>query len=82
MLEVSGFMSPEEPDWANVEETLQAIRAEEFPRLVELLPAMHDCDTGDEFEHGLDLLLEGLRARLSAARSSRKPAVVPPDAIG
>jgi AcrR family transcriptional regulator len=64
MLEVAGFMNPEESGWAHVEEMLEVIPVEQFPHLVEMLPAMHDCDADSEFEHGLDLLLTGLEARL------------------
>jgi AcrR family transcriptional regulator len=62
-LEVAGFLNPGDAGAAHLEEMAEAIPLERFPRIVELLPAMHDCNPADEFEHGLDLLLSGLRSR-------------------
>jgi len=63
MLEVAGFLNPEEEAWVHMQEMMAAIPVERFPRLMEMLPALHDCDADIEFEHGLDLLLAGLQAR-------------------
>ena len=38
-----------------------------LPRLREALPHFMDCDVEEQFEFGLDLLIEGLRARASAS---------------
>ena len=64
MLEVGGFMSPDHDRWQNMEESLAEIPVERFPRLLQMLPAWHDCVPDDVFDHGLDLLLTGLRARV------------------
>jgi AcrR family transcriptional regulator len=62
-LEVAGFLNPGDAGASHLEEMAAAIPLERFPRIVEMLPAMHGCDPADEFEHGLDLLLTGLRTR-------------------
>jgi AcrR family transcriptional regulator len=38
----------------------------DLPRLREVLPHFMDCDDDEQFEFGLDLLIEGLRARVSS----------------
>ena len=63
-LEVAGFLNPGDAGASHLEEMAAAIPLERFPRIVGLLPAMHDCDPAQEFEHGLDLLLTGLRSRV------------------
>jgi AcrR family transcriptional regulator len=63
-LEVAGFLNPGDTGASHLEEMAAAIPLERFPRIVELLPAMHDCDPAQEFEHGLDLLLTGLPSRV------------------
>lgn len=65
-LEVAGFLNPGDAGAAHIEEMQASIPFERFPRVLELLPAMHACDPEEEFEHGLDLLLTGLRARVEA----------------
>jgi AcrR family transcriptional regulator len=65
MLEVAGFLSREAEDPDHMEQMLRAIPAQEmerFANLIEMLPALHECDSAAEFEHGLDLLLAGLRS--------------------
>lgn len=44
--------------------------ASEFPCLAQLLPWFVECDTDATFELGLDLLLEGVRAKAVAVRGS------------
>jgi AcrR family transcriptional regulator len=39
----------------------------DLPRLREALPHFIDCDDDEQFEFGLDLLIEGLRARAASA---------------
>ena len=64
-LEVAGFLNPGDAGASHLEEMATSIPIERFPHIIQLLPAMHDCDPADEFEHGLDLLLTGLRTRAS-----------------
>jgi TetR/AcrR family tetracycline transcriptional repressor len=40
----------------------------DLPRLREALPHFIECDDDEQFEFGLDLLIEGLRARAASAR--------------
>jgi hypothetical protein len=61
MLEVAGFLNPED-QMAHIAEMVEAIPVERFPRLMEMLPAIHDWHPEEEFEHGLDIMLRGLRA--------------------
>jgi AcrR family transcriptional regulator len=49
-------------------EMVQMIQALDLPRLQAALPYLHDCDVVEQFDFGLTLLIEGLRAR-AAARS-------------
>ena len=63
-LEIAGFLNPDDEALAYLEQMRDAIPVERFPRVIELLPAMHACDPDQEFEHGLDLLLTGLRSRV------------------
>jgi AcrR family transcriptional regulator len=65
-LEVAGFLNIADAGPAHLEEMQAAIPSERFPRIVELAPAMLRCDPAEEFEHGLDLLLTGLRSRAPA----------------
>jgi AcrR family transcriptional regulator len=62
-LEVAGFLNVGDAGPAHLEEMAAAIPVERFPQIMELLPAMHNCDASEEFEHGLDLLLTGLSTR-------------------
>lgn len=41
----------------------------ELPRFAEMLPLLMACDPDTEFEHGLDLILAGLQARLERSPS-------------
>jgi AcrR family transcriptional regulator len=43
------------------------LESADLPRLREALPYIIDCDVEAQFEFGLDLLIEGLRARAAAA---------------
>ena len=38
----------------------------ELPSISLCAPFLHDCDFDEQFEFGLDLMLEGLRARIGA----------------
>lgn len=65
LLEIGGFFDPPE-DEAHLQAMAATLSAEQMPRLMEMLPALHECDADREFEHGLDFILLGLRASLSA----------------
>jgi hypothetical protein len=54
--------------------TLVAQLPDELPALAAALPYMADCDVDDQFDFGLDLMLEGIRAR-----AARDAGSVPPD---
>jgi AcrR family transcriptional regulator len=43
------------------------LQSADLPRLREALPHFMDCDVEEQFEFGLDLLIDGLRARAAAA---------------
>jgi hypothetical protein len=53
---------------AEHEQLAGALPSTEFPNLVRLLPLMAECDPEVDFEFGLDLLIAGLRAKVSGAR--------------
>jgi TetR/AcrR family tetracycline transcriptional repressor len=55
---------------AEHEQLAGALPPTEFPNLVRLLPLMAECDAEVDFEFGLDLLIAGLRAKVTAARPS------------
>jgi AcrR family transcriptional regulator len=50
------------------EQMAQAIGTADLPFLREALPHLVECDVERQFEFGLDLLIEGIRARVSATR--------------
>lgn len=50
------------------DEMARLVASADLPRLMEALPHLVDCDVEEQFEFGLDLLVEGLRARIEAAR--------------
>jgi AcrR family transcriptional regulator len=60
MAEIRGFAL--EPEGSRL--GAHGLSAEEFPRLSELGPQLERVDHDAEFEFGLDLILDGLRARL------------------
>jgi AcrR family transcriptional regulator len=45
------------------EEFARSIADGDLPYLVEAFPVMHDCDTDEQFEFGLELLVRGLESR-------------------
>ena len=53
---------------AEHEDLARLLPGEEFPNLARLLPLLAECDPEVDFEFGLDLLLDGIKAR--AARAS------------
>jgi len=52
---------------AEHEQLARALPTQEFPNLSRLLPLMAECDPEVDFEFGLDLLIAGLRAKVSAS---------------
>ena len=44
--------------------------AGEVPSFVSLLPHLLTCDTDENFEFGLELIIAGIQARLAAARAT------------
>lgn len=49
------------------EDMARLVGSADLPRLREALPHFIDCDDDEQFEFGLDLLIEGLRARAASA---------------
>jgi AcrR family transcriptional regulator len=49
-------------------EMARMVETEDLPRLRESLPYLADCDIDEQFEFGLDLLIEGIRARVADSR--------------
>jgi hypothetical protein len=43
------------------------VPADRFPSLAACGPYLADCDFDEQFEFGLELMLEGIRARIGAA---------------
>jgi AcrR family transcriptional regulator len=57
-------------DEANVrahQEMARLVEAADLPRLREALPHLVDCDVEEQFDFGLNLLIQGLRSRTAAA---------------
>jgi AcrR family transcriptional regulator len=54
---------------AEHEQLARILPAEQFPNLVRLLPLLAECDSEVDFEFGLDLLLDGIKARATRASS-------------
>lgn len=81
MMEI-GNLAPGSPDGSA--ETppagLSRETASEFPCLAQLLPWFIECDTDATFELGLDLLLEGIRAKATTAPRSVLPTPRSPEA--
>ena len=61
MMEI-GNVAPGRPGDADVVRELEQLRTA-FPTFAALFPAMAECDMDATFEFGLDLLLEGIRAK-------------------
>jgi AcrR family transcriptional regulator len=47
------------------EEMARLLASADLPRLREALPYIIDCDIEEQFEFGLDLLIQGIRARIT-----------------
>lgn len=64
-----GLMVGAPEDEAHVhahEELARMLQTADLPRLRETLPYFVDCDVEEQFDFGLDLLIEGIRARVAA----------------
>jgi AcrR family transcriptional regulator len=48
------------------EEMFRVVQTADLPRLRETLPYLIDLDVEEQFDFGLDLLIEGIRARISS----------------
>jgi AcrR family transcriptional regulator len=48
------------------EEMARILSSADLPRLRESLPYLINCDVEEQFEFGLDLLIQGIRARIAA----------------
>jgi AcrR family transcriptional regulator len=57
-----------DPEHLRMHEELARLHGAEFPFLVEAFPAIHECSTDEQFEFGLELMMEGLAARAGRAR--------------
>ncbi len=71
LMEQGMMLGHEGPDEGHVRmhEELARMHGTEFPFLVEAFPVIHECSTDEQFEFGLDLMMQGLEAR--AERGSR-----------
>lgn len=67
MMEHGRMFTPGDDD-VDAATLVAQLPADELPALAAALPYMADCDVDDQFDFGLDLMLEGIRAR--AARDA------------
>jgi len=54
-----------EADQQAHEEMFRLLQSADLPRLREVMPHLMDCDVDEQFDFGLDLLIDGLRARIA-----------------
>jgi TetR/AcrR family tetracycline transcriptional repressor len=60
-----GVGGPSDPAHAQAHEDMaRLVASADLPRMREVMPHLVDCDMDAQFEFGLDLLIEGLRARM------------------
>ena len=60
-----GVGGPSDPAHVQAhEEMARLVASADLPRLREVMPHLVDCDMDAQFEFGLDLMIEGLRARI------------------
>ncbi|HXF56732.1 MAG TPA: TetR/AcrR family transcriptional regulator C-terminal domain-containing protein [Actinomycetota bacterium] len=72
LLELGGFLSDASRQGAAWAESLLRLAPERLPTFAAILPHLLRCDPDEEFEFGLDVLLGGLRARLSGSTARRR----------
>jgi TetR/AcrR family transcriptional regulator, tetracycline repressor protein len=65
MTEVGNMMAGQGERYseAQVEELRRLLPADRLPRFLEMLPYLAECDNDATFDFGLDLMLEGIKAR-------------------
>ncbi len=68
ILESGGMIAGSETG-PSPEELAKMLPPDELPNFISLLPLLHECDLEETFEFGLDLILEGLKARVDRART-------------
>jgi len=68
MMESGAMFTPGDDEDADA--FARQIPAEELPCVAAAIPFMADCDVDAQFEFGLDLMLEGLRARSARAETA------------
>jgi AcrR family transcriptional regulator len=66
MMEI-GNVAPGRPGEGEVVDLAHQVPADEFPCLAQMFPWFVQCDMDATFELGLDLLLEGIRAKAAAS---------------
>jgi AcrR family transcriptional regulator len=65
VLETAGFLSAQAGEsWPAPDEWARTVPVDRFPRLLQMLPHLMECDSLVEFEYGLDVMLRGLRDKL------------------
>ncbi len=60
----------DEADAQSHQEMARLVASADLPRLREAMPFLMDCDVEEQFEFGLDLLIEGLRTRAASTSPS------------
>jgi len=69
MMEIGPMFDVDDDEHSHMhEEVAAAIPADRLPNLAAAFPHFHGCDPEEQFDYGLELLIEGLRAM--AARTS------------
>ena len=63
LLEVGRMFGTEERSMTR-EQVAQMLPAHELPNMVDLMPYLDECDPDEQFAFGLDLLIEGLKAKV------------------
>ena len=65
LAETEGFFGEHTPSDTDEVLKLQELDTGRFPNLLELLPTIAACDHDEEFDFALDVIIEGLRAKLA-----------------
>jgi TetR/AcrR family tetracycline transcriptional repressor len=56
-----------EADQAAHQEMVRLVQSADLPRMREVMPFLMSCDMNEQFDFGLDLLIEGLRSRITGS---------------
>jgi AcrR family transcriptional regulator len=68
MMEVGPIFGGDDPEHVHAHhEAAAAIPADALPHLAAAFPHFHDCDPDEQFDYGLELLIEGLAAKTAQA---------------